>query len=42
MVAVVAGHLVLGEPWSFQLLIGGLITLLGVYLVKRGYNKGIS
>lgn len=42
MVAVVAGHFVLGEPWSFQLLIGGLITLLGVYLVKRGYNKGTA
>ena len=39
MVAVVAGHLVLGEPWSFLLLIGGIITLLGVYLVKRGYNR---
>ncbi len=39
MVAVVAGHLILNEPWSLFLLAGALVTLLGVFLVNHGYRR---
>lgn len=40
IVAVVAGHYLLHEPWSWLLLVGGCITLLGVYLVNVAYKPG--
>jgi drug/metabolite transporter (DMT)-like permease len=39
MVAVVAGHLILNEPWSFMLLVGALVTVAGVFLVNYAYRK---
>ena len=39
MVAVVLGHFLLGEKWSFFLVAGALVTLLGVYLVNRGFQR---
>ncbi|MCU0404411.1 MAG: EamA family transporter [Chitinophagaceae bacterium] len=39
MVAVVAGHLILNEPWSFTLLVGALVTVAGVFLVNRAYRR---
>jgi drug/metabolite transporter (DMT)-like permease len=39
MVAVVAGHLILQEPWSFILLVGAVITIAGVFLVNYAYRK---
>jgi drug/metabolite transporter (DMT)-like permease len=39
MVAVVAGHFILNEPWSLVLLIGAMVTILGVFLVNFGYRK---
>ena len=41
IVAVLLGHFLLGEGWSVYLVAGALITLLGVYLVKRGYKKAL-
>lgn len=38
MVAVVIGHYLLHEPWSWLLLVGGCITLQGVYLVNAAYK----
>lgn len=38
MVAVVLGHFVLQEAWSFYLLAGALVTLIGVYLVNSGFR----
>jgi drug/metabolite transporter (DMT)-like permease len=44
MVAVVAGHFILNEPWSLMLLIGALITVGGVFLVNYSYRRkgGVS
>ena len=42
MVAVVAGHLILKEPWSLVLLIGAIITILGVFLVNYAYRKTVE
>lgn len=42
VVAVALGHFVLAESWSLALLVGALVTLAGVYLVNRGFNKSIS
>jgi drug/metabolite transporter (DMT)-like permease len=39
MVAVVAGHFILNEPWSLMLLVGALITVSGVFLVNFAYRK---
>jgi drug/metabolite transporter (DMT)-like permease len=39
MVAVVAGHLILNEPWSLMLLLGALVTIGGVFLVNYAYRK---
>lgn len=38
IVAVLLGHFLLGEAWSVYLAGGAIITLLGVYLVKRGFQ----
>ncbi|HSK13172.1 MAG TPA: EamA family transporter [Phnomibacter sp.] len=39
MVAVVAGHFILNEPWSLVLLMGALVTVAGVYLVNHAYRQ---
>lgn len=39
MVAVVAGHLLLQEPWSLILLVGALVTVAGVFLVNYAYRR---
>jgi drug/metabolite transporter (DMT)-like permease len=39
VVAVLLGHFVLNESWSISLLIGAVVTLLGVYLVNSGFRK---
>ncbi len=39
MVAVVAGHLILNEPWSLILLAGAVVTIAGVFLVNFAYRK---
>lgn len=39
IVAVLLGHLLLGEKWSVYLAAGALVTLVGVYLVNRGFKK---
>jgi drug/metabolite transporter (DMT)-like permease len=42
MVAVVAGHFILNEPWSLVLLIGAMVTILGVFLVNFAYRKSMD
>jgi len=42
MVAVVAGHFILNEPWSLVLLIGAMVTILGVFLVNYAYRKSMD
>jgi drug/metabolite transporter (DMT)-like permease len=42
MVAVVLGHFILGESWSLFLLIGALVTVLGVYLVNTGFKRAAA
>lgn len=42
IVAVVLGHFILKEAWSLWLLFGSLVTLLGVYLVNRGFKKYVA
>lgn len=39
MVAVVAGHFILNEPWSLSLLVGAVITIAGVFMVNIAYRK---
>ncbi len=39
MVAVVAGHLILNEPWSLVLLLGAIVTIAGVFLVNYAYRQ---
>jgi drug/metabolite transporter (DMT)-like permease len=39
VVAVLLGHFVLGESWSISLLFGAFVTLIGVYLVNKGFGK---
>jgi drug/metabolite transporter (DMT)-like permease len=39
MVAVVAGHFILNEPWSLILLLGAIITVGGVFLVNYAYKR---
>lgn len=39
VVAVLLGHFVLGESWSVSLLLGAIVTLVGVYLVNMGFSK---
>lgn len=40
IIAVLLGWVILGEKVNLFLLAGGAITLLGVYLVNRGFRKG--
>ncbi len=42
MVAVIAGHFILGEKWSLFLLAGAVVTLAGVFLVNLGYRREVS
>lgn len=42
MVAVIAGHFILNEPWSLVLLMGAIITILGVFLVNYAYRKSVD
>lgn len=42
VVAVATGVLALGEPVTWQLLVGGAITLLGVGLVARRRNRALA
>ena len=39
IVAVVLGHFILDENWSLTLVLGALITLVGVYLVNSGFRR---
>ncbi len=40
LVAMVIGFFLLHEPFTINLLIGSIVTLLGVYLVNRSLKKG--
>ena len=42
MVAVVAGHFLLNEPWSLILLVGALVTIAGVFLVNYAYRRKVK
>jgi drug/metabolite transporter (DMT)-like permease len=42
IVAVLLGHFLLGEGWSVYLAAGAAVTLLGVYLVKRGFQRAAT
>ncbi len=42
IVAVVLGHFVLGEKWSLFLLVGALITVMGVFVVNTAYKKAAN
>jgi drug/metabolite transporter (DMT)-like permease len=42
MVAVIAGHILLNEPWSLVLLAGAIITIFGVFLVNYAYRNSID
>ena len=42
IVAVVLGSLIFGEKLTVFIAIGGLITLIGVYLVNQVYRKGLK
>lgn len=42
IVAVVLGHYILAEAWSMFLLIGALVTVLGVYLVNSGFKRAAA
>ena len=39
VVAVLLGAFIFGEKLTLTLTIGGLVTLLGVYLVNRAFKK---
>lgn len=42
MVAVLLGHILLKEPLSIFLLAGGIVTLIGVFIVNNAYKKAKS
>ncbi len=39
VVAVIVGHFLINEPWSLYLAIGAIVTLIGVYLVNKGFEN---
>lgn len=39
LVAIIIGDLIMNEGLTFYLIIGTMVTLLGVYLVNRGFKK---
>jgi drug/metabolite transporter (DMT)-like permease len=39
IIAVLLGWVLVNEPVNIYLAIGGVITLVGVYMVNRGFRK---